>query len=211
VNNQRVLVGLTGGIASGKTTVSDAMAALGAQIVDTDAIARALTAPGGAAMPAIMAAFGPDIAQADGAMNRTKMRDIAFSAPSARKQLETILHPLIHSQSQSQIAHAQANYQGDFSFPVVVVPLMSPNSQWTTQCARVVVVDCTPAQQLQRLIQRSQLDPEQAKAIMAAQIGREERLSMATDVIDNHADGANLAADTARLMHRLVHYFQQNR
>ncbi len=194
------VVGLTGGIASGKTTVSDTLAQHKVMIVDTDVIARALTEPGGAAIDSLREAFGAQMIGADGAMDRTAMRELAFRDPSSRKRLEGILHPLIHLQCENMLA-APAQ---DAPYHLVVVPLMAPGSIWLQRCERIIVVDCTVEQQLDRLLKRSQLDPAQARAIIAAQASREQRLSFATDVIQNHGDRDALIAATLSVHQRLL-------
>jgi dephospho-CoA kinase len=191
--------GLTGGIASGKTTVSDTLEELGVQIVDTDVIARNLTITGGAAIDAIRTEFGAAIMAQDGAMDRVKMRQLVFEDAGARKRLEHILHPLIHAESERLLAAPAANSP----FHLVVVPLMAPGSIWLARCERIIVVDCSVEQQMERLIQRSQLDPEQARAIIKAQASREQRLSFASDVLNNHGDRPTLIADTKALFLRL--------
>ena len=191
--------GLTGGIASGKTTVSDTLAELGVLIVDTDVIARHLTVAGGAAIDAIRAEFGAAMIAQDGAMDRAQMRQLVFTDASARKRLEQIVHPLIHAESERLLATPASHSP----FHLVVVPLMAPGSSWIARCERIIVVDCSVEQQLERLIQRSQLAPEQARAIIQAQATREQRLSFASDVLNNHRDRSTLIADTKALFLRL--------
>jgi dephospho-CoA kinase len=194
------IYGLTGGIASGKTTVSDTLAQQHVQIVDTDVIARSLTEPDGAAIAALRAEFGEHMIAANGAMDRTAMRDLVFRDPAARKRLEGILHPLIHQQCEERLAAPVSGAP----YHLVVVPLMAPGSVWLQRCERIIVVDCTVEQQLERLMKRSQLDPVQARAIIDAQASREQRLSFATDVIHNLGDRASLIADALSLHERLL-------
>ena len=177
--NHRALIGLTGGIGSGKSTVADAFAALGAGIVDTDQIAHSLTAPNGAAMPAILAEFGPMVADATGAMDRSAMRQLVFSDPLARRRLEAILHPMIGAESTRALEAIGGPYR------IVVVPLLVEGRHWRSRVDRILVVDCPRALQIERVIQRSGLAREQIEAILDAQATREERLSQADDVIDN--------------------------
>jgi dephospho-CoA kinase len=200
------VVGLTGGIASGKTTVSDTLALQNVLIVDTDVIARSLTEPDGIAMTLIGQEFGPAMIAPNGAMDRAAMRELVFRDPASRKRLESILHPLIHQQCEALLATPASGA----SYHVVVVPLMAPGSVWIQRCERIIVVDCSLEQQLDRLLKRSQLDPAQARAIIAAQASREQRLSFATDVIPNLGDRAALIADTLRLHERMLAFFSSS-
>ena len=177
--NHRALIGLTGGIGSGKSTVADGFAALGAGVVDTDQIAHRLTAPNGAAMSAIVAEFGPTIVDTTGAMDRSAMRRIVFSDPLARRRLEAILHPMIGAES------ARALEAVDGPYRIVVVPLLVEGRHWRSRVDRILVVDCPKALQIERVIQRSGLALDQIEAILDAQASREERLSQADDVINN--------------------------
>ena len=190
-------LGLTGGIGSGKSTVARALVSLGASLVDTDAIARELTAPGGAALPALQAAFGADIVAADGALNRSRMRALAFGSNAHKRQLEAVLHPLI-----GQVAQDQAQAARLAGAPVLVfdVPLMNATSPWRARCRRVLVVDCDEATQVQRVVQRSGWPPEQVQAVMAQQLSRVERRRLADAVIYNDGIGiAQLQAQVAAL------------
>ena len=182
----RALIGLTGGIGSGKSTVADAFAALGAGVVDTDQIAHRLTAPNGAAMPAIVAEFGPTITDSTGAMDRSVMRGIVFSDPLARKRLEAILHPMIGAESTRALEVVDGPYR------IVVVPLLVEGRHWRSRVDRILVVDCPRALQIERVIQRSGLALEQIESILDAQATREERLAQADDVIDNSGLPAEL-------------------
>ena len=173
------VVGLTGGIGSGKSAVADRFAGLGAALVDTDAIAHELTGPGGAAMPAIAAAFGDCVVQADGALNRTAMRALAFSDGSARARLEAILHPMIRAESDARVRRAEAPYV------ILAVPLLVESGSFRERCDRVLVVDCPEAMQVERVRARNGLSEQQVRAIMAAQASRAERLAVADDVVDN--------------------------
>lgn len=194
----RYIVGLTGGIGSGKSAVADGFARLGAAVVDTDRIAHALTAPGGAAMAQIEAAFGPSVIAADGALDRAAMRELAFSDAAARARLEAILHPLIRSESARQCAAAQAPYV------VLVVPLLIESGHWRKRCDRLCVVDCPEALQIERVRVRSALPEAQIRAIMAAQASRAERLAVADDVIDNSGTLAELAPRIEALHRRYL-------
>lgn len=178
-------IGLTGGIGSGKSTVADLFAARGAAIVDTDVIAHELTAPGGAAMPAIAAAFGEAVVAADGRLDRAAMRRLAFSDPQARARLEGILHPLIRAEADRQTTAALA---AGNPYVLLVVPLLVESGSYRNRVARICVVDCGEETQLKRVMARSGLAREEAQRIVAAQASRAARLAVADDVIDN--DGA---------------------
>jgi dephospho-CoA kinase len=172
-------IGLTGGIGSGKTRVADMLAEWGAALVDTDAIAHALTAPGGEAMPALVRAFGPQAAGPDGAMDRAWMRELVFREPEARARLEGILHPLIGAHTERAAAQAKGTYL------VFVVPLLVESGRWRDRVDRICVVDCDPQTQVARVQARSGLTLEAIQRIMAAQAARETRLAAADDVIVN--------------------------
>ena len=174
------VIGLTGGIGSGKSTVADAFVALGAPLVDTDAIAHELTGPGGLAIPAIEAAFGREVLGADGALNRPVMRRIVFADPLARQQLEAIIHPLIRN-----VAHQRAG-QANFPFVLLAVPLLVESAAYTTLCDRILVVDCSEDTQIERVKQRNGLPEAEIRGILAAQASRAQRLAVADDVIDNN-------------------------
>lgn len=189
------VVGLTGGIGSGKTTVSNALQALGAAIVDTDLIAHALTAPGGAAMPAIRQQFGSDFVTADGALDRARMRTLAFETPAARKQLEAILHPLIRSLTEAQADAAT----GSAPYVVLVIPLLIESGQWKQRVARVLVVDCSVETQIERVRRRSGLDETAVRKIIAQQATRPARLAAADDVVVNENDAQSLVDRVVRL------------
>lgn len=184
---RRVLtIGLTGGIGSGKSTVAQRLVACGAHLVDTDAIARALTLPGGRAMPALAAAFGPDALTTDGALNREHMRRLAFGEPAVKARLEGILHPLIGQEAQRQAALAAGR-------PAVFdVPLLTESSHWRTRVDRVLVVDCRETTQVDRVAQRPGWDADGARRVVAQQATRAARRSIADAVIFN--DGIDLDA-----------------
>lgn len=183
------VVGLTGGIGSGKSTVADLFAALGAAIVDTDEISRELTAENGAAMPEISAEFGPSVVHASGALNRAAMRQLVFSDASAKGRLEAILHPRIRRVSEARCAAATTA-----PYIILVVPLLVESGAYRAQVQRILVVDCDEETQVSRVVARSGLTPDEARAIMAAQASRAHRLAAADDVIFNNADRAALDA-----------------
>jgi dephospho-CoA kinase len=189
------VVGLTGGIGSGKSAVADLFAARGIAVIDTDAIAHALTAPGGAAMPVIRAEFGDAAANADGALNRVAMRARVFADPSARKRLEGILHPLIRNESEQQLAAAASHSP----YVILMVPLLVESGDYRKRVDRVAVVDCAPATQIARVMNRNGLAQAEVERILAAQASRTERLAAADDVIDNDGDIAALTAQIERL------------
>ncbi|HTF15466.1 MAG TPA: dephospho-CoA kinase [Burkholderiales bacterium] len=172
-------VGLTGGIGSGKSAVAGLFAGRGIAVIDTDEIAHELTRPGGEAIEAIRAAFGAGLIGADGALDRDGMRKLVFGSTAARKKLEGILHPLIRGESARRRAHARGPYA------ILVVPLLVEGGVDRSRYARVLVVDCTEAQQVERAIRRSGLSEAEVRAILAAQATREQRLAEADDVIDN--------------------------
>ena len=173
-------IGLTGGIGSGKTTVARRFAALGALVVDTDAVAHALTAPGGAAIAAIAAAFGPDLIAADGAMDRAKMRALVFEHPEQRLRLEAILHPMIGDATRAQASRADAGQAIVFD-----VPLLTESGTWRARVDRVLVVDCAEATQVARVISRSGWSAEAVQRIIAQQASRVQRRAIADAVIVN--------------------------
>ncbi|HOM15097.1 MAG TPA: dephospho-CoA kinase [Rubrivivax sp.] len=179
-------IGLTGGIGSGKSTVAALLVELGAVLVDTDAIAHALTAPGGAALPALQQTFGDDIVAADGAMDRARMRALAFADAGARRRLEAVLHPMIGAEAERRAALALTQ-------PVVFdVPLLSAGSAWRRRADRLLVVDCGEATQVQRVMQRSGWSAAQVRSVIAQQLPRAERRALADAVI--HNDGLSSAA-----------------
>jgi dephospho-CoA kinase len=189
----RFSVGLTGGIGCGKSTVADLFAARGASLVDTDVIAHQLTAPGGAAMPALLQEFGAGFATPDGAMDRSRMRDLVFADPGARTRLEAILHPMIRA---ATVAAADA---ATGAYVIYVVPLLVESGNWRARVQRILAIDCQEATQIARVMARSGLPEAQVKAIMAAQASRQQRLAAADDVIDNDAGLEALLPQVARL------------
>ncbi|WP_232788428.1 dephospho-CoA kinase [Macromonas nakdongensis] len=178
-------LGLTGGIGSGKSTVATLLQDLGATVVDADAISRASTAAGGAAIAAIRAAFGPDFIAADGALDRDRMRAAVFADPSAKQRLEAIVHPLVRAEIERQTTAAA----GDCA--VLDIPLLVESPTWRERVDTVWVVDCQPETQIRRVVQRNGWPREQVEAVLAAQASRAQRLAVADTVIDN--DHATLA------------------
>lgn len=176
------IVGLTGGIGSGKSTVADLLVQRGGVLVDTDQIAHELTAPGGQAIASIRDAFGPDVIAADGRLDRAAMRALVFSDPQARKRLEALLHPLIRQHTDAGIARAIGHRA---PYVLVAVPLLVEGGRARERFSRILVVDCPPEVQIRRVMHRSGLERSQVLAIMAAQASREQRLAVADDVVGN--------------------------
>ena len=175
-------IGLTGGIGSGKSTVAGLLVRQGAVLVDTDAIARAIAQPGGIAMPALEAAFGPGIIAPDGGLDRAAMRRIVFADASAKRRLEAILHPLIGTETERQAAAA-----GDDAVVVFDVPLLVESGRWRTLVDRVLVVDATEETQMKRVVARSGWAPEAVQAVIAQQASRKARRAAADAVIYNES------------------------
>jgi len=189
----RFTVGLTGGIGSGKSTVAARLAALGAAVVDTDAIAHALTGAGGAAMPAIRAAFGGAMLAPDGALDRAAMRTLAFADAGARARLEAILHPAIRAEADRQLG------LGAGAYAVLVVPLLFETGGYAKRVARSLVVDCPEALQLERAAARPGLTAGRVREIMDAQWPRWRRLQCADDVVWNGGAESGLGPQCERL------------
>lgn len=173
--------GLTGGIGSGKSSASHVFESLGVPVIDTDRIARELTAPQGAALPMIREAFGDILFAPAGTLDRASLRKLVFSNPVSKKKLESILHPLIRQEAADQFACLSAKS----SVVVFDIPLLAPGSPWLQGLQRVLVIDCLITTQIERVISRSGWSKEQVKSIIAQQITRNERLSIATDIITN--------------------------
>lgn len=174
-----LVVGLTGGIGSGKTAVSRAFESLGVPVVDTDAIAHELSAAGAAGQSAVAAEFGPASVAADGSLDRAWLRKRAFGDPEFRRRLEAILHPLIAEEARARVAAWTAPYG------LLVVPLLLETGRLRPMVHRVLVVDCPEETQVARTRARSGLADADVRAIMAAQLPRAQRLAQADDVLDN--------------------------
>ncbi len=181
-------LGLTGGIGSGKSTVSAMLVEHGAALIDADANARRVTAAAGAAMQAIRVAFGDALVTAEGALDRQRMRELAFRDPDAKRRLEAIVHPLVGEMGRQQLAAAQAAGHG---FVIYDIPLLVESGRWRAQLDAVLVVDCRVDTQIARVMQRSGLTEQAVQAIIAAQATRAQRLAAADAVI--HNDGISLA------------------
>jgi dephospho-CoA kinase len=191
-------VGVTGGIGSGKSSAAALFAERGAGIVDTDDIAHEMTRPGGRAMPAIITAFGPGIAAADGSLDRAVMRQRVFAEPAQRKVLEGILHPLIRAEARDRVNSSTAPYV------MLVVPLLLETGGYPDLVRRVLVIDCEESQQISRTMQRSALTEEAVRAIMAAQLPRQQRLAGADDVLLNDGDLSRLRSQIDSLHDRYL-------
>lgn len=189
------IVGLTGGIGSGKSTVADLFAELGAHVVDTDRIAHELTGAQGAAMAQIVATFGDGVVLADGSLDRVAMRRLCFSSQAAKARLETILHPMIRRESEARCA-------ADVEAPYIllVVPLFVEAGVNRQRVDRILVVDCDESVQEARVMVRNGMSVEDVRAIMAAQASREARLAVADDVLLNN-DGRELLRGHVAALH----------
>jgi dephospho-CoA kinase len=194
----RPIVCLTGGIGSGKSSVAHLFGERGIEVVDADTLAHELTRPGGAAIPALVEAFGAEALDASGALDRARMRRIAFADPAARQRLESILHPLIRVAAARRAAAATSAYV------LLVIPLLIESGRSSARCDRVLVVDCPEAEQVRRVMARSNLSRDEVLAIMATQASREARLERADDVIDNGGEVSRLAAQVDALHRRYL-------
>jgi dephospho-CoA kinase len=196
------VVGLTGGIGSGKSAAAAEFERLGASVVDTDAIAHELTEAGGPAIPAIQKLFGPEVIGASGAMDRKKMRDRVFAEPVAKKALEALLHPMIREESRRRIAGARGPYV------IHVVPLLVESPDYRSRVDRVLVIDAPEELQVERVRGRSGLSEAEVRAIVAAQATRAERLAGADDVIENRGTIEALREQVAALHRKYLEYSQ---
>lgn len=191
-----LLIGLTGGIGSGKSTVAEQFKQLGANYVDADIVAREVVAPGTATLAAIQAKFGTtlgaELLLADGQLNRAALRQLIFQDPAAKHWLESLLHPAIRQEMLLQLAASQTPYT------LLVAPLLLENGLHKL-VQRVLVIDVSEQTQLARTTKRDHNSAEQVKAIMAAQFSRQQRLALADDVIDNNGTAAQLASQIQHL------------
>lgn len=187
------IVGLTGGIGSGKTSVANLFSSSGALVVDTDAIAHDLTQPGGSAMPDIRAVFGTDAVQDDGRLNRARMRQLVFSDASAKKRLEAILHPMIYAETEKRCRQTKAPYI------VLVIPLLFETGFFRREIDRILLVDCDEATQEYRVMARNGLSSAEVCAIMTTQASRAARLTAADDIILNNGGIGMLDRQVAHL------------
>lgn len=196
------VVGLTGGIGSGKSAAAAEFERLGAAVVDTDAIAHALTQAGGAAIPELQRIFGREAITEKGALDRDKMRARVYADPAAKKALEALLHPMIREESRRLIAGARAPYV------IHVVPLLVESPDYRSRVDRVLVIDAPEALQVERVRSRSGLSEAEVRAIVAAQATRAERLAAADDVIENRGTIEALREQVAALHRKYLEYGQ---
>ncbi|MFP2239193.1 dephospho-CoA kinase [Pseudescherichia vulneris] len=190
-------VALTGGIGSGKSTVANAFADLGINVIDADVIARQVVEPGTPALQAIVSRYGAKMCLPDGSLNRRQLRERIFTDAAEKSWLNALLHPLIQQETQRQMQQATSPYV------LWVVPLLVENQLWH-KADRVLVVDVSEETQLSRTIQRDNVSEQHAKQILAAQVTREQRLAVADDVIDNNGAPDAIALDVARLHARYL-------
>ena len=200
LKGQIPLIGLTGGIGSGKSAVAQRLAELGATIIDSDQIAHDITAPHGAAIAPIQARFGPELLAADGSLDRPKMRHLAFNDPSTLKSLEAITHPLIHAETLRQASEAYGN---GALYLVFMVPLLVESGTWPKLIDHLVVVDCPEELQITRVMQRSKLDRSQIEQIMSKQASREDRLAAADTILLNDG-GLDTLIPQIDSLHQLI-------
>ena len=187
------VIALTGGIGSGKSSVAAIFKELGAALIDTDELAHRLTAPGQPGARAISEQFGLEYLRQDGALDRDRMRKLAFSDPAAKKKLEAILHPMIRAGVATAVKAARAPYV------VIVVPLVLETGAYRKLAQRVLAIDCSEEQQIARVMRRSALAADTVRAIMASPVSRAERLKHADDIIRNETSLADLRADVIGL------------
>ena len=195
------LIGLTGGIGSGKTAVSSLLAEFGAGVIDTDLISHQITAPGGKAIPLIAAAFGDDFINPEGALNRAKMRALVFKDTGARQILEQITHPLIQ---QETVKQAFELAKSKVSYLVFVVPLLIESGMWLKLIDHLVVVDCPEETQIQRVMRRNNMTRPEVENILKAQTNRYTRLAAAHTIIENQGSLANLKLEVLKLHQDLL-------
>ena len=192
-----LVVGLTGGIASGKTAASREFEALGAPVIDADRLARELVEPGREALAEIRDSFGPAVLTGGGALDRAALRERIFADPQARQRLEAILHPRIRAEMRARLARLEAPYA------VLVIPLLVETGQ-TDMVDRVLVIDTPESRQRERLMARDGSSEAEIERILAAQVSRERRMAAADDVIDNSGDRARLRKAVEELHHRYL-------
>ena len=192
------VVGLTGGIGSGKSAAAEEFARLGATVIDTDTIAHELTRAGGVAVAQVRRLFGDAYIDASGAMDRGRMRELVFADPASKKKLEALLHPMIRAESQRRIDSAKGPYA------VLVVPLLIESPNYRRRVDRVLVIDCPEELQLARVRMRSRLSEQEVRRIIAAQVPRSERLAATDDIIDNEGSLDALRRQVQALHERYV-------
>lgn len=190
-------VALTGGIASGKTTIAEMFSDLGVPVIDTDRIARDVVEPGQPALAEVAAAFGPEVIGADGRLDRARMRETVFADANSRRRLEAILHPAIRAEMERQSAIAMGPYQ------LLVIPLLAEGGR-TDHVDRVLLVDVPEALQIERLMRRDGATEAQARAALAAQASRAERQAIADDRLENTGQPGDMRAEVQRLHEKYV-------
>lgn len=190
-------VGLTGGIGSGKTAVADRFKRFNVPLIDADVITRELVAPGAPALDCIVQRFGETVLKHNGELDRRQLREIIFQDPEARKDLEAILHPEVHHEIAKRLARISAPYG------LAVVPLLVETGM-SDLFDRIIVVDCDEAEQIKRVMQRDACSKQHAQAVLQTQANRAARLAIATDIIHNGADFAQLDQEVKRLHYRLI-------
>jgi dephospho-CoA kinase len=188
-------VGLTGGVGSGKSTVGAMLQAHGAAVIDADALVHELTGPDGAALPALRAEFGDDMFLADGMLDRAALRLRVFADDHSRRRLEGVLHPRVRALAEARAKSAEASAP----YVVLMIPLLVEAGEWRSRVDRVLVIDCSEATQIARVMRRPGLDEAAARSILAAQATRAQRLAAADDVVFNEAPLEHLGARVARL------------
>jgi dephospho-CoA kinase len=198
-----MIVALTGGIGSGKSTAARLFSELGVPLIDTDRIARELTGRNGAAMPEILKRFGAGMLSLEGGLDRTKMRALILSDPQAKAHLETLLHPRILAECRRRVASI------DTAYALLIVPLLLESKGFRALAQRVLVVDCLPGQQVERTVARGGLDAEEVRGFIQAQVSREERLAIADDVLDNSRDLEYLRAQVEKLHRKYLELAKQ--
>ncbi len=196
---KHLLIGLTGGIGSGKSTVATLFVQHGARLIDTDEISHALTRSGGAAIPEIRTTFGNSFVDAQGALDRSKMRELVFAKPDAKKQLESILHPLILN-----LAKQTASSATSAPYTLIAIPLLFESTRYRDWLHRTLVVDCPEELQIARTMQRSGLDKALIQSIINQQISRSQRTALANDIILNDSDLATLSTQVDALHVRFL-------
>ncbi len=197
-------VGLTGGIGCGKSTVAQMFEALGATIIDTDAISHTLTQPNAPSLKQIARQFGPAFISSEGELDRAKLRALIFSNPVQKTKLESILHPLIETQVRNELRHCQGSYA------LIVVPLLFETSHYLPLIQRKLVVDCDERSQITRTAARSHLPETEIRTIMAQQLSRQDRLKLADDILRNEANLDSLR-DAVEVLHQQYMTFANNR
>ncbi|MEO7404439.1 MAG: dephospho-CoA kinase [Burkholderiales bacterium] len=197
------VVGLTGGIGSGKSSVGRLFAAHGITVVDADAISRSMTVAGGGAIPSIRVTFGADFIDASGALNRARMRERVFQNAKAKTELEAILHPMIRAEISRQAAAATSPYV------MLEIPLLIESKTYRARCQRILVIDVPEAVQEARVMSRDRLSLEQTRRIISAQATRAKRLAAADDVIDNSGSPEALVPQVDRLHNSYLRYAAQ--